>query len=218
MEKFRQKIVSFIFLLAAFVNLSCENTVLMQNQDAANTTPTPIFSPGQRPSKDFLEHYHEGLKIRVNGKFPDDMPRAIKEFEKAAELDSKDTSAYWEIAELYVSLKQYDEAGEYYRKILERNPKDSRAQWSLAHLLVWDTKEYEKGLKESFIAKDMDASNYAVEETIGKAYEGLGDIPNAIKHYKIYLREFNSPDSTASKEMKAKISELEKSIKKSDIN
>lgn len=211
-----------IILSVVAMNLSCENLGLMQNREKTDTQVFPTAAPTEKVvnKEDFEKHYSEGLRIEFNEKFPDDTPKAIEEFKKATESDPKDTRAYWHMARLYDALKQYNEAEFCYRQIMKRDSKDLRAQWALAYLLVWDSQKYEEGLKEALIARERDTSStsFVMEETIGKAYEGLRDIPNAIKHYKLYLKGFDSFDSNDYKNMKKKIAELEKTTQNSNSN
>ncbi len=185
----------------------------MQDQKTVNLQPSPTVTPNENSlnKQEFDKHYWEGIRIRNNGKFPDDMPQAIDEFKKAAEIDSKNTTSYWMMVEIFTSLKKYDEVEAGYRKILERSPEDLRAQWGLAQVLVEDSKKYEEGLKEALIAKEKKATYpFLIEKVIGKAYEGLGDIPSAIEHYKIYRKGYKTFTSNDDKEIETKIMELEK--------
>lgn len=220
-----QKIIFAIFLLIAAGNLGCGNTGLMQNQDAANLQPNLTTSPtptNGRPSKEFLEHYDKGVKLSTDFSIPDNLTKAIEEFKKAAEIEPTKTIVYWRMAELYDKLKDYDGVANCYRQILKRNPKELNAQYGLARVLVEDSKNYNEGLKEALIAKEKDASySWAIEEILGRAYEGLGDIPNAIKQYKAYLKDLRDLKSTNTiqyKDMQKKVAELEKTVQTSKTN
>lgn len=219
-----QKIIFAVFLFAVG-SFGCGTTDLMQNQDVANLQPNLTTSPtptNGRPSKEFDEHYWKGAKLSTDFSIPDNLTKAIEEFKKAAEIEPTNTTAYWRMVELYDRLKDYDDEEKYIRQIMERDRKDLEAQWWLARLLVWDLGRYDEGLKEALIAKDKKAVDFfIIEETIGKAYEGKGDIPNAIKHYKAYLKDFRdtkNTDSTLYKNMQKKVAELEKTVQNSNGN
>ena len=206
-----------MFLFIVIGNLGCGSTGLMQNQDVANIQPTSTTRStptNGRPSKEFLEHYDKGVKLSTDFSIPDNLTKAIEEFKKAGGIEPKNTMVYWRMAELYDKLKDYEGVVNCYRQILERNPKEVSAQYGLAQVLVENLQNYDEGLKEALIAKEKKASySWAVEETLGKAYEGLGDIPNAIKQYKAYLKDLKylkSTDTIQYKDMQKKVVELEK--------
>lgn len=208
-----------LFLLIAFVSVSCENTVLTQNNSAADPRPLATASPKERASKEFLEHYHKGLKIRHNGKFPEDVPAAIEEFKKASEINPDDKETYRQIAELYVSINRYEDAATYLRKLLEKDAEDAIAHASLAQVLIEHLGKYEEGLRETVIVEKIygnDGLSYARARLVGKAYDGSKDYENAIKHYKIFLKGSSSPDADDYKKIKTRLSELEKVRQKSN--
>jgi tetratricopeptide (TPR) repeat protein len=199
MKNFYSQILLLTALICLFIS-SCENSVDTQNQSISLKK-----EPNLQKQKD---HLNEGLKFKVAGEYE----KAIEEFKKSIEAGNDDKEMYRRIADLYHSLKKYEETETYLRKILEKDSKDVRAHWFLAGLLVWDLGKYEEGLKQAVFAKELDSSNesYVMEQTIGKAYEGLGDYENAIKHYKIYLKAISFiPDSDSYKNTKRKIEELE---------
>lgn len=216
-----KEVIFILFLLIASVNLSCKNAFLAQNEASPTITPNDSYKQSIN-KEEARKHYWEGLRIKDNYDIPDNTLKAIEEFKKSAEFDPKDTMPYWQMIPLYARLKEYDEVESCYRKIMEIDSNNLGAQWGLAYVLVWNLDKYEEGLKEALIAKDKKATDsFIIEETIGKAYEGLGDTQNAIKHYKIYLkdlRDLDSSDSTLYKEMKKKITEMEKLTKNSNSN
>lgn len=209
-----RKDVFIIFLSIAMLTVSCENRVLMQNRNMTGAaSPSPISNSKERPSKEFLRHYHEGLKIKVNGKFPDDVPKAIEEFKKASAIDPKDKETYRRIAELHISIKQYEDAEIYLRKIIEQDSEDGMANLALTQILIDHLGRHEEGLREANIAEKLYDSNTASFAHLkGKAYDGLGDYENAAKQYEIFLKELDLPDSDDYKQVKKRVSELQKII------
>ena len=223
-----QKILISGLLLFVLNNLACENTGEMKNQDVVQTqppvkiSPTPKDNSDKRPSQEFIDQYQKGITICTTGKRPEDLPKAIEEFKKAAEIDPTDTTSFEWMIKIYMVLEDFQGVAESYRQIIKRNPKQLNAQYGLAYVLIENLKNYDEGLKEVLIAKEKDASySWAIEELLGKAYEGKGDIPNAIKHYKAYLKYFRdtkNTDSTLYKNMQKKVAELEKATQNSNIN
>lgn len=214
-----RKDVFVIFLLIALFGVSCENKVLMESRNMAAASPSPTPDSKERPSEEFLRHYHEGLKIKVNGKFPDDVPKAIEEFKKASAIDPNDTGTYEQIAELYISVKQYEDAEAYLRKIIEKDSEDAIAHWTLTKILIEHLDKYEEGLQQAIIAEKLygnDGLSFVRARLIGKAYDGLKDYENAVKHYKTFLKGLDSPDADDYKETKKRVSELEKITRNSN--
>lgn len=214
-----RKDIPVLFLFIIFVCVSCENKVSTQSYNASNTQPVPTSVSKEKPSSEFLIHYHEGLKIKVNGKFPDDVPKAIEEFKKAAEINPADKETYRRIAELYVSINKYEEAATYYRKIIKLDSNDGYAQWALAQLLVENLGKYREGLQKIDVSEKLygnDGLSYVRARLKGKAYDGLGEYESAIKYYQIFLKGSASPDADDYKQVGKRISEL-KSLSKNDL-
>lgn len=204
----------FIFVLIAVVSLSslsCENTVSTQNQDAVKTQPSATITPEEKQYKRNLEyHYNEALRMRGSG----EIPKAIEEFKKAIEAGNDDKETYREVARLLISQKRYEEAEIYLRKVLEKDSEDAMAHWFLAKVLVEHLGKYEEGVHEAILSKKLYGegdSSHVHDRIIGKAYDGLKDYKNAIKHYKIFLKGRSyAPDASDYKEIKKRISELQK--------
>ena len=205
-------VLAGILLITSFTS-SCENPVSMRNQEASAMRPSPTVSPeGKQYQRNLEYHYNEALKMRAAGKTAE----AIDEFKKSIEAGTDDKETYREVARLLVSLKRYEEAEEYLRKVFEKDPEDGRAHWALARVLVEHLGKYEEGLKEALLSKRLygdDGTSHVHDRIIGKAYDGLKDYENAIKHYKIFLKGSSRiPDSEDYKEIQKRLSELEKSI------
>jgi tetratricopeptide (TPR) repeat protein len=216
----RKKIL-ILFLLTAFIGISCEQKGLTQTSNKNDLQPSPTVRSNERPSKEFLDHYNAGLKLQIGGKFPEDVTKAVEEFKKAAEIKPDDKETYRRIVELYISVSKYEEAEVYLRKILEVDSEDGIAHWTLAQILVEHLGKYEEGLREIAISEKLygnDGLSYVRSHLMGKAYDGLGENEKAVKQYKIFLKESGSPDANDYKEVKKRIFELEKIIQNSKPN
>lgn len=227
------KYTLMILLLLALCSISftCQKTDLSQTTnkiEQVDLSPSPSQSPpnlskkpsprknNQIPSQEFIDHYHKGTNIWAVGKFPEDMPQALEEFRKASEIEPDDITALEWMIKIYTRLEDYKNVAECYREIMRRNP-ESRAQWGLGYTLVWNLEEYEEGLKQvsQFKAKEKPSDiTYIYDKTIARAYEGLKDYPNAIKHYKIWLKGSDMPTAYEYKEVAQKVLELEKLLVK----
>lgn len=223
-----------IFLVLCSISFTCQKNGLNQNtnpienlalQSPNKTPPTPNPSlnqnsdPTEWTPSDYSKHLGKGANIWAVGKFPEDMPEALAEFRKAADIKPTDTLALEWMIKIYTRLEDYKNVTECYREIMRRDPKYLGAEWGLAYVLVWHLGEYEEGLKHIKEVKAKDkptAITYVYDKTIARAYEGLKDYPNAIKHYKIWLKGSNAPYANEDKEVVKKIAELEKFLKNSN--
>ena len=148
----------------------------------------------------------------------EDIPEALAEFRKAADIKPNDTLALEWMIKIYNRLEDYKNVAECYREILRREPDNLGSQWGLVKVLVWHLEEYEDGLKLAIDLREKDktSTSKVAEQTIGRAYEGLKDYPNAITHYKIWLKYSNRPTSYEYKDIAKKVSELEKLLKETN--
>ncbi|MFN6964852.1 MAG: tetratricopeptide repeat protein [Pyrinomonadaceae bacterium] len=210
-----------ILILAVFFSLlgnSCESRVFVQNAETPSVvvspTPSPLSNGFAKPLPPEQAMYlREGLKHKAAGEYPE----AIEQFKKSIAAGNDDKEMFRRIAELYLAQKRYVDAETYLREIIEKDAKDAMAHWALAKILVENLGKFEEGLKEAITSKelygDYDVS-YVHDRVIGEAYDGLGDYENAIKHYRIFLRGASyAPESDDYKEIKKRVSELEKLVK-----
>ncbi len=86
-----------------------------------------------------VTEYHTILAQSLGG-VAQYQPEAIQEFERAIELDARNTSVYFQFAELYEAMRLPENAIGLYRKILEIDPEHSKARERL--------REVESALKE----------------------------------------------------------------------
>lgn len=212
-----RNVVIICGVLFGLLGSACESEVFVKKGGTtsvdASPTPSPYSNGFAKPLPAEQKMYlNEGLKHQAAGKYPE----AIEEFKKSIGAGNDDKEMFRRIAELYIALKKWEDAELYLREILDRDSEDAGAHGALAGVLVWQLGKYDEGLKEALISKEKTPSNtsHVVDRTIGKAYEGLGDYENAIKHYKIFLRGTSyAPDSDDYKDTKKRISELEKLVK-----
>lgn len=212
---------TFLIVSVIFCSLSCAYSVSTQKTEGLYEN-SPTVNPNQEETnkkqksnekaKDYL---NQGLKYKVNGEYE----KAIEAFKKSIEAGNDDKEMYRRIADLYLSLKKYQDVETYLRKILENDPIDEMAHWALAKILVENLGKYEEGLKEAKISQELhgnkDSLSYVHDRIIGKAYDRLGDYRNAIKHYKFFLKRSSyNPDFKDFKEVKKRVKELEEIVKK----
>lgn len=206
-----RKLTIILVLLIASSCLSCESTTSIENRVLSKTQPSSTATPEEKQyNRNWEHHYNEALKFRAAGKIAE----AIEEFKKAIKDGNDDKEIYREIARLLILLKRYEEAEGVLRKILEKDSEDAMAHWALAEILVENLDRYEEGLREAVLSEKFygdDGLSYIRSRVIGKAYDGLKDYDNAIKHYKIFLKESSyAPDTNDYKEIQKRLFELQK--------
>jgi tetratricopeptide (TPR) repeat protein len=213
-----QKVCKFILAVTVIIalNLSCANKVSTRGQEASPAKPPPAGTLGSEGSKqEQRAHRWEAQRLRQAG----DTAGAIEELKKVIEAGDEDKETYLELATFLIYLERYEEAETYLRKLIKKDPREARAHWFLAGILVLNLGRYEEGLKEAKLSKELygeDDLSYVRDQLIGKAYDGLGDYPNALRHYKAFLKGRSyAPDATDYKEVKKRVSELEKIVRHS---
>jgi tetratricopeptide (TPR) repeat protein len=155
------------------------------------------------------KHYNEALRLDAAG----EREKAIEEMKKAIAIKPKYRDSYGWIAKWYDTLGQIENMANTYRQIIELFPEDLIAHNSLAKILIRNLKQYDEGLKEAKLSKELSSKemSYVLDKLVGEAYKGLGDKESAIKHYKLFLKGlYHDPDSGDYKDVKKKVLELEK--------
>jgi tetratricopeptide (TPR) repeat protein len=208
------KFISAVVMMTA-LSLSCETRFSPPGQEGSTARPSAAATPSHEGSKqEQIEHRWAAQKLRLAGKTDE----AIEELKRAIEAGDDDKETYREVADDLTGLKRYEEAEVYLRKIIEIDSKDARAHWALAKILVLELRRYEEGLKEAKLAQEYygdDDLSYVRDYLIGKAYDGLGDYPNALRYYKSFLKGRSyAPDADDYKEVNKRVSELEDASKK----
>lgn len=190
-------------------SFSCENRGFLQtrNDSKKAASPTPA-QPNEKPQLNAEEHFSAALKFEAAGQIAD----ASEEFKRAIEAGKNDKEMYRRVAELLIKQKKFEEAANYLRKIIEKDARDARAHWALAKVLVEDLEKYQEGLKEAMLAKELygnDGTSYVQDLVLARAYDGLGNYAQAVKHYRIFLAGSSTPDSDSYQRTRRRLSELE---------
>lgn len=134
--------------------------------------------------KDIEEVNVEELKS-LGGKYYDDeeYDKAIEVYEKAKELDEKESNIYIYLGNCYFMNEKYDKAIEYYKKAKELDEKNIAAYINLG--LCYIRKEaYGKAREYYKKAKDLDGKNINVYIGLGNCYANKGEYNKAIEYYK----------------------------------
>jgi tetratricopeptide (TPR) repeat protein len=182
----------FLVSILATYNVACSSVQSLSNADSkpvltATRNDYSSDSTSTSQTKDFETHFNEALRLGSAG----EQERAIEEMNKALEIrpDHK-ISLYW-ISRWYSTLRRFKDEADVYRRIIKIDPNETQARLLLSQLLVHELHEYEEGLKEAQISKQQLAGPdaYVIDKLIAEAYAGLGDNENAIKYYKLFLKE-----------------------------
>ncbi|HXY48961.1 MAG TPA: tetratricopeptide repeat protein [Terriglobales bacterium] len=137
----------------------------------------------------FAQQYIPGVDNADNNKYAD---QAIDQYKAVLERDPRSVNSVKGIAYLYLQMKQFDKAKEYYRKATEMDPNDPEPYYSIA-VIDW-TQTYQPrmearaklGLKpdEPLNAKDKDqkkACEELKEKNSANIQEGIDNLTQALK-------------------------------------
>ena len=137
----------------------------------------------------FAQQYIPGVDNADNNKYAD---QAIDQYKAVLDRDPKSVNSVKGIAYLYLQMKQFDKAKEYYRKATEMDPNDPEPYYSIA-VIDW-TQTYQPrmearaklGLKpdEPLNAKDKDqkkACEELKEKNSANIQEGIENLTQALK-------------------------------------
>jgi tetratricopeptide (TPR) repeat protein len=137
----------------------------------------------------FAQQYIPGVDNADNNKYAD---QAIDQYKAVLERDPKSVNSVKGIAYLYLQMKQFDKAKEYYRKATEMDPNDPEPYYSVA-VIDW-TQTYQPrmearaklGLKpdEPLNAKDKDQRKVCEElkeKNSANIQEAIDNLTQALK-------------------------------------
>ncbi len=172
-----------------------------------------FFSAANAQVNKASSHYHAGIELKNNNKFPE----AIAEFNKAITLNKYFDSAYFELGNLYLQPSSVDYSIIYYKNTITCNPKFAAA-WQAMGKVYRDFKMnldsalyfYDAALKLDSTNKELlysmawvynarkeheQAIPFAVkaleiDNSYRPAYGELGHAFRATKHYKEAIEQF----------------------------
>jgi tetratricopeptide (TPR) repeat protein len=141
----------------------------------------------------FAQQYIPGADAPDNNKMAE---QAIDEYKEVLQRDPKNVNSVKGIAYLYLQMKQFDKAKEFYRKATELDPNDPEPYYSVA-VIDW-TQTYQPrmeeraklGLKPDEPLKERNASN--IQEGIDnltKALQLRPDYDDAMAYMNLMYRE-----------------------------
>jgi tetratricopeptide (TPR) repeat protein len=221
-------LLSSLILGACVGAAACDRSFGSSGQTASR--PTGQASPENRvkegaaaPRQDLAsawEHLHKGQQLLSSGKNEE----AVAEYQQAIELGLDRQDTRMDLAEAFTRLNRNQDAAEQYRLLIRRDDGDWRAHWALAQLLILKLNDYEEGLREVTISKELDKGDadiaYTYDYYIAKAYDGMGQYDKALDHYKIFMKgeAKNSSGSDELKEVTQRVKEIKEKLRLSSTN
>jgi tetratricopeptide (TPR) repeat protein len=154
-------------------------------QDAVSLDPTLINAKLYLATA-YAQQYIPGADTPENNKFA---LEAIKQYEEVLQRDPKSVNSVKGIAYLYLQMKQFDKAKEYYRKATELDPNDPEPYYSIG-VIDWTqtyqprmAKRAELGLKpeDSLPGKDKKACEALKEQNTANIQEGIDNLNKALQ-------------------------------------
>ena len=153
-------------------------------QDAVSLDPTLINAKLYLATA-YAQQYIPGADTPDNNKFA---LEAIKQYEEVLQRDPKSVNSVKGIAYLYLQMKQFDKAKEYYRKATELDPNDPEPYYSIG-VIDW-TQTYQPrmearaklGMKpdDSLPAKDKKVCQEVKDNNSANIQEGLDNLKKAL--------------------------------------
>ncbi len=125
------------------------------------------------------QHEDKALELRQKG----DIQGAIREQQKAIELNSNDSKPLTVLAGMYIEEKNWQKVKDVSSKAVKLNPKDAWAHYLLAQALD-NLGNNQESLKERRIASDLEPDNTLFLVNLGVAQELSGDNKAARESYK----------------------------------
>ena len=217
--RLKEEISKLVGIALFLTFMTCCQSVSSSSTTQDVASPSPENSSGKNgqqnsPVEPCIPHMTNARTLRLAGKTHE----AANEFQKAIETGCGEIEIRRELGEMYRAKGLFDNAINEYRKLLSLDNKDIRGHWALADIFVSDTKNYQEGLDELLTSeKLLNKKDYAgrreTDKQMGRAYDGLGDVPLAIKYYEDFLKGCSeTPEATACKEIKKRILELRKGV------
>jgi tetratricopeptide (TPR) repeat protein len=132
----------------------------------------------------FAQQYIPGADAPDNNRMAE---RAIEQYKEVLQRDPKNVNSVKGIAYLYLQMKQFDKAKEYYRKATELDPNDPEPYYSVA-VIDW-TQTYQPrmeeraklGLKPDEPLKDKKVCAALKEKNASNIQEGIDNLNKALQ-------------------------------------
>ena len=183
-----------VVLLSCFSFITCGSGVEALKQNEFKKLPTPSASISTLPTPQLNneelcnEKISRAYALSLNSA---NREESVEEYNSMIQQGCDNERLRLQYGLTLGSLNRWQEAAEQYRNIIKRNPKNWYAHWTLAQTLILELNQYEEGLNEVEISKqldDMGDIGFTYDYYTGKALDGLGRYEEAIKHYEIYIR------------------------------
>ncbi len=112
-----------------------------------------------------------------------DLPGAIKFFEKAVKINPNFAESYYNIGECYYSLKKYNEAIEAYNNAISIDPDHAASYWGLG-LSYYELEDFKEAVDSYKNSIKIDSNNIETHLGLGDSYLGLNLYEEAIHSYR----------------------------------
>jgi tetratricopeptide (TPR) repeat protein len=146
-------------------------------QNSLEFSSTPPITPAPTPDR-WSAHYNQGITYLQKGK----LDKAISEFSKALELNSRIAKVYYNRGLAYGKKGQYDNAISDNNKAIELNPKYAWAYYNRG--LAYSNKgQLDKAISDYTKAIEIDPMIDRAYYNRGLAYHDKGQYDNAISDY-----------------------------------
>lgn len=156
-------------------------SMLLVNVSCYTSTGTGDSSTSRNNEQERLDNQKQMAVASVRrGNFK----QALKDIEKAKEIDDDDPGVHFVYGIIYYALKDYDKAENYYKKAIEEDKEYTQARYNLCGLYL-TVKKYDKAIEQCLIAAEdpLYQARASAYTNLGIAHFRKGDVNTAKKYY-----------------------------------
>ena len=132
-----------------------------------------------------LNHEDPEIHLEISDNFLEinDIKNGFKSLKTCLALDGKNTEAIYRLGQIYLTIKQYDQAIEEFNKILEINPEDLKALNMLGVTYKRELKDSVKAIQYFERAYQLDKTNFITCQNLSGSLLDFARLDEALKLY-----------------------------------
>jgi tetratricopeptide (TPR) repeat protein len=177
-DKYKKHIKTVLTLLFVFIILSYSTLTISRNADWKDEFTIWSKTAEQTPGSS-LAHNNLGLAYLARG----ERDLAVKEYNRAIELNSNYAEAYVNIGNIYIQEKEFDLAIEEFKKAIQAKPTLAEAHNNLGNAYN-EKKQFDLAIEEYKKAIQINPNYVRAHNHLGAAYAKKGETDLAIDSYK----------------------------------
>jgi Tfp pilus assembly protein PilF len=172
-------------------NLNCQGTIYMgqgETETAAGLFQQAIQADPQHPAA----HHNLGMAYYIQG----DLDRATEQFQKAIALDPSYASPHYAVGRVYDAQNKSEEALSELERAIELDPGMSEAYNEIGYILNQQGRYAEAvTVLQKGLEKGRARNPPYLLKNLGRAYLGVGDARQAVKHLEVAAARLSPSDA-----------------------